>query len=202
MEPETVWDFTAWLLFVYFFALLALVLSYCKRDYYCKLKKPPYCSNAYVLYFFWFFAYILLAWSAYRIWALGGWNQNYVALLIFIAHVIVLHMWYFIFFVTYELFISFIWCVVISVVAIANFVAFILIDLLAALLLIPYFILLLISTWIFYEIYCFNTNFVYHSTSTPHNHLISNNLNQKPDLFNHKDLKFISAEDLNKYSQI
>jgi tryptophan-rich sensory protein len=187
MDPENVWDFVSWLLLVFIFGFIALLVCCWRKDCYSQIKKPYWyptftCSTLLIL-LFQSLVYILLAWSAYRIWSDGGWDNHTFALSIFVINIIIFHIFYFIYYIFCDLFILFLWSILFCLISVINFVIFIIEDLLAGLLLLPFCLLLIIYAILLYKFYCLNHNFHYcQNTKCPN--YCQNNLHQTNNEYN------------------
>ena len=183
MDPEEVWDFVSWLLLVTIWGMISLVIC-CKRvKFYRCIKKPDWypCNSyfEYLIVLWWLVVYTLLAWSGYRIWSYGGWDVNTLALMVFVINVIMFHTIYFVYLVSNSLFVILSWAIVLSIICVVNFVLFIIIDVLAALLLLPFFFTILMYAALSYSCYCINphtivvesTHYVSHSNYHHHNNI-------------------------------
>jgi len=160
MDPEEIWDYCSWLIFVIIWAIIGF-LCCCKRtNYYSCIKKPNWypnnCYINYLLIFWWIIVYPLLAWAAYRIWSLGGWDVYTISLLLFVINILSFHITYFIYYMSNRISVILIWTIISSIICFANFILFIIEDMIAGLLLLPFLFTIFLYIILSYNCCCIN----------------------------------------------
>ena len=145
---EGIWDFISWFTFISFFGLVSLFLYITHRKFHKAIIRPYWCPESiYGISIIWTIVYLILSWAGFRIWSDGGWDVHTVPLIIFVINIVVMHMWYFIFFISRDLFVSFLWSIIVCIICFVNFIAFVIVDFIAALLLLPPLIILMLKSY-------------------------------------------------------
>ena len=158
-EPVESWFF--WFFLVYSVNSIANIVTANTGKIYKCLTRPWFAPPSWVFPVAWFLNFLILATSAFLIWLNGGgWAGSGVTwrLVYFIVHMALLPLWSILFWYYQFRFVSFVWILVILLVAIGNSIAFSLLDLTAGLILIPYIVWLLFALILNFYIWRLNVD--------------------------------------------
>ncbi|MBU5315011.1 tryptophan-rich sensory protein [Clostridium bornimense] len=143
------YDFILLIAIVLAMVIMSVVVSLfnpnTKEEYY-SFNRPKFAPPAILFKIIWIILYILMAWSFYRIILITNTGENTVIqLTLFISQLIINYLWSFIFFKFRKRKLALFSIVILILLVIALIVSLFKVDILAAILLIPYLIWLLFA---------------------------------------------------------
>ncbi len=160
---ETFWIYLSWIFFVFATFLLFQSQALAVSIFYPYLRKPAWTTPSWLAMIIWIIVLALIGfWAGFFYDLEGGWGGAPWQLGIFAAHVIVLGLWYIIFARYQMLLFSFIWSILVLVLAVLSYVAFLITNahILIILLPIPHLVWLVYLVFLHYQIWRCNCNWV------------------------------------------
>lgn len=152
VNQEPVWGAFSWILLVFAVNSLSLYSRGSSvsvtEETYNRLKKPKLSPPPWVFAIVWPVLYCLLGMSAYFVWSIGGWVENYFALILFIIDNCFLVIWSLLYFNFHKRVWALWWILVIVITSIGMIVWWGFISPIAAYFQIPFVLWLLFATYL------------------------------------------------------